>query len=121
MSTEKITESFYHACRGIKSVFKSERNFRIQTICGALAITLALYLPVKNWELILVILMVVLVLLMEIVNTVFEYFTDLLKPRLHHYVESVKDIIAGGVLIASLAALIIGLLIFLPYLIKYYP
>lgn len=118
MPAKKIKESFYHASRGIKSVFKSERNFRMQVFFGALAIILALYLPVKNWELILVILMVVLVLLMEMVNTVFEYFTDLLKPRLHHYVEAVKDIMAGGVLISSIAAAVIGLLIFLPYLIK---
>ncbi|OGH88735.1 MAG: hypothetical protein A3J93_01405 [Candidatus Magasanikbacteria bacterium RIFOXYC2_FULL_42_28] len=118
MSTKKITESFYHACRGLQSVFRSERNFRFQVLAGVVALALALYLPLKIWELILVILMVILVLLAEIVNTVFEYFTDLLKPRLHHYVEAVKDIMAGGVLVASVGAVVIGLLIFLPYLIK---
>jgi len=118
MSKGSIVESFYHACRGLVSVFKSERNFRIQIFLGIIAISAGIYLPLKNWELILVILMVVMVLSMEIVNTVFEYFTDLLKPRLHHYVGSVKDIMAGGVLIASVGALVMGLLIFLPYLVK---
>lgn len=118
MPKNSIIASLYHAARGLKSVFESERNFRIQIFFGICAIGLALYLPVKNWELILVILMVILVLVMEMVNTVFEYFTDLLKPRLHHYVELVKDIMAGGVLISSIGALIIGLLIFFPYLLK---
>ncbi|MEK7189672.1 MAG: diacylglycerol kinase [Patescibacteria group bacterium] len=40
---------------------------------------------------------------------------DILKPRLHLGVEAVKDIMAAAVLIASFTALIIGLIIFIPY------
>ena len=69
---------------------------------------------------ILVLLMVVAVLVMEILNTVFEYFADMLKPRIHHYVHLIKDIMAGAVLITSLGAFFIGLIIFLPYLLEWY-
>jgi undecaprenol kinase len=58
------------------------------------------------------------VLAMELLNTALEYFTDLLKPRLHHYVLVIKDTMAAAVLITSLGALIIGLIIFIPHFIR---
>jgi diacylglycerol kinase len=55
---------------------------------------------------------------MEILNTALEKFTDLLKPRLHHYVSYIKDIMAGGVLITAIGALVGGGLLFYPYLVR---
>jgi diacylglycerol kinase len=40
----------------------------------------------------------------------------MLKPRIHSYVAVIKDLMAATVLIASLAAIIIGGIIFFPYL-----
>lgn len=102
--------------RGLKHVFKSEQNFRIQTVVGLFVLIAAFYLPLRNWEVILVVLLVLLVLLVEILNTVFEYFSDLLKPRLNSYVRIIKDIMAGAVLLTSIVALVIGTIIFWPYL-----
>ena len=55
---------------------------------------------------------------MEILNTVLEYLIDLLKPRLHHYVHVIKDVMAGAVLLTALIALAVGVVIFYPYLVK---
>jgi diacylglycerol kinase len=55
---------------------------------------------------------------MELLNTALEYFTDLLKPRLHHYVSLIKDIMAAAVLLTALGSAVIGLIIFLPHFIK---
>ena len=116
LSFQRLIKSFADAFRGLRHVFKSEQNFRIQVLLGFLVLIAALYLPLRNWEVILLILLVLLVLLVEILNTVFEYFSDLLKPRLHHYVGVIKDVMAGAVLLTSLVALIIGMIIFYPYL-----
>lgn len=113
-----LLKSLKHAGRGLKFVFKSELNFRIQTLAAAVAIILAFVFPLLRWERILIFLLIILVLLMEILNTAVEYLNDLLKPRLHHYVGVVKDIMAGAVLLVSLSALGIGLYIFLPYFLK---
>ena len=59
-----------------------------------------------------------LLLILEIINTIFERLLDLLKPRLHQYVKDIKDMTAAAVFISSLAAIIIGLIIFLPPLIQ---
>ena len=116
MIFSRLIKSFADAFRGLKHVFKSEQNFRIQVLTGVLVVFVAFWLPLQIWERILVILLVLLVLLVEILNTVFEYFSDLLKPRLHHYIYVIKDVMAGAVLLTSLVAMVVGIIIFYPYL-----
>ncbi|MBP6859301.1 MAG: diacylglycerol kinase [Candidatus Magasanikbacteria bacterium] len=116
MFFSRTIKSFAAAGRGLVHVFKSEQNFRIQVLIGLVVLFGAFYLPLQVWEKILILLLVLLVLLVEILNTVFEYFSDLLKPRLHHYVYVIKDVMAGAVLLTSIVALVVGLIIFFPYL-----
>ena len=58
--------------------------------------------------------------MMEILNTALEYFTDLLKPRLHSYVYTIKDLMSAAVLVSSLGAVTVGLIIFIPYLVDFF-
>lgn len=120
MALWPLIKSFRSAARGLWLVFKSERNFKIQLFLGILALLAAFYFPLKVWERAAVLLLIMVVLVMEIFNTVVEYFTDLLKPRLHHYVGVIKDVMAGAVLITSLGAFIVGSIIFLPYFLEWY-
>ncbi len=118
--TEKIKSlyrSFGHATRGVKRVFQTEQSFRIQVIAGAIVVFLTFVLPLAVWELVLVLLLVALVLILELINSVFERLVDSFRPRLHPVVGEIKDIMAATVLIASIFAAIIGIIIFGPYLI----
>lgn len=117
MSISRLIKSFTDAFRGLKFTFSHEQNFRIQLFLALVVIVFALVFPLKVWEVILLILLIVTVLTVELLNTALEYFADLLKPRLHHYVFVIKDIMAGAVLISSVGALAIGLIIFLPHFI----
>lgn len=113
----RLFQSFKDAARGLAHTFRSEQNFRVQTAAALAALILAFYFPLKIWEVILIILLAVMVLTMELLNTALENLADLLKPRLHHYVFLVKDIMAAAVLVTALGALVIGLIIFLPHFI----
>ncbi len=115
MSIQGFGHSVTHAWRGLVTVFKSEQNFRLQILIAIIVTALAVYFPLRVWEVILLILLMMLVLMMELLNTAIEYFADLLKPRLHHYVLVVKDIMAAAVLLVSLGSAIIGIIIFLPH------
>ncbi len=115
MSVKSLFNSFSAAFAGLKHTFQHEQNFRLQVLLAILVLIVTVYFPLKVWEVILVILMLVAVLAMELLNTALEYFADLLKPRLHHYVSVIKDIMAAAVLITSLGALIVGLIIFVPH------
>ena len=117
ISMKKFLKSTKSAIKGLRSVFKTEQNFRIQLYLAILVLVLSIYFQISKFEWMIVMLLILLVLLTEIVNTVIEKFNDLLKPRLHHYVYAIKNIMAGAVFLVSIIALIIGLIIFTPYFI----
>ena len=114
----RFFQSLRDALRGLVYVFRTEQNFRLQTLGGAVALALAVIFQVPTWQAVFIIFLIAAVITMELLNTALEHFTDLLKPRLHHYVMAIKDIMAAAVLVTSLGALLIGLIIFIPYFIK---
>lgn len=115
VSIKRLFKSFHYASRGIMLAWKSEQSFRVQ-VCAALVVLLLIWwFAVPLWQAIALVLLIISVLTLELINSVLERFVDVFKPRLHHMVHDIKDLMAGAVLIASLGALIVGLLIFLPY------
>lgn len=118
LKKKELYKSIVHAFRGLRNVYVAERNFRLQVFSALAALVLAVYLPLKTWELLLVILSAASVLVMEIINTVIEKLNDVLKPRVHPQVQVIKDITAGAVLLVSLTALLVGLIIFIPHIVN---
>ena len=57
-----------------------------------------------------------IVVMGELFNTAIERLVDLVSPERHPVAGQVKDIAAGAVLVCAVAAAIIGLIIFIPYL-----
>ena len=110
-----ILKSFRYAWRGFCYAYKNEQSFRIQFFVSIIVIFLMIIFRVTVLEAIILVLVMVMVLVLELINTVFEQLSDILKPRVHSYVEVIKDVTAAAVLVASVAALAVGLLIFLPY------
>lgn len=115
---KKLFRSVKYAFKGIKETFKKEQNFRIQILVASMVGLLSFYFHIKIWEAIAVILSILMVLVLELINTTFEKMVDMLAPRIHPYAKDIKDIMAATVLIASVCALIIGILIFWPYIVK---
>lgn len=111
----KLQESFRYALKGFGYVLRREQNFRIQVAASVIVIIVMILLRVKSWEAVALLLVIGSVLILELINTIFEALMDILKPRMHHYVAIIKDIMAAAVLLASLGAVIIGLLILGPY------
>lgn len=115
INLKAILRSVRYAVRGIRSAYRTEQNFRIDVYIALITFAFMLYFGVTWGELVVLTMMIMLVMILELVNTGVEKMIDLFKPRLHYYAEVVKDILAGAVLIASLGALFIGFLIFYPY------
>lgn len=112
----RLIRSVRHATFGMLSVYRTERNFRIQSAAALFANTLALVLPLSTGERLLILVVSVSVLVLELVNTAVERLLDLLKPRLNEYAGEVKDVMAGAVLIASVSSVIVGTCIFWPHM-----
>ena len=111
----RLFKSFVYAFRGLIKTFKEEQNLRIQAIAGLAALCLAWLLKIDRIEWALLIIVIFLVILVEIINSAVERAADVLKPRIDSYVKEIKDIMAAAVMIASIAAVIVGLIIFAPY------
>lgn len=113
---QKMLRSLRYAAKGVRVVFREEHSFRVQVGVAAIVLAAMFLLGLRTPEKALLTLAMTFVLVLELMNSIFERMVDLLKPRVHHYVEDIKDIMAGSVLVASIGAVIIGVMIFLPYL-----
>ncbi|HBW73751.1 MAG TPA: hypothetical protein DEF59_00615 [Candidatus Magasanikbacteria bacterium] len=113
---QKLIKSFSFALRGIATVFKEEQNFRLQ-LAGTLLVFIGIwFFRLKVWQISALTLVIIIVLVLELINSIMERFVDVVSPRLHSQAKDIKDIMAGAVLIASIGSVIIGVLIFLPYI-----
>ncbi len=113
---ERLKKSFQYAGKGLLKVFQEEQNIRIQTITAIVAIFFAVYYKIERVEWMFLIFSIILVLLMEVLNSAIERVADVFKPRISTYVKEIKDIMAGSVLLSSMLAIIIGIIIFYPYI-----
>jgi len=104
--------------RGLRYVVNHEKNFQNQLLAAFLVIIAMIYFQVTRAEMVVLMLVIAGVLIMELFNTVMERVVDILKPRIHPYARLIKDLMAASVLLASLLAIVIGILIFYPYILE---
>ena len=114
-SFRKLFKSFRYAVRGLKYVLKNEQNFQIEILGGIFVVILMYLFPTRSLEKIALFIVIFAVLVMELINTIFERVVDMLKPRVHPYAQLVKDVMAAAVLLSSIGAVIVGIIIFWPY------
>jgi len=118
MSFEKFIRSrsaaFGHAFRGWWHVLQTQHNAWIHSVVatGIVAMGLWLGLPPRDWA--VIVLTIAIVFTAEFINTAIEAVVDLASPVHHPLAKVGKDVGAGAVLIAALAAALVGLLILGP-------
>ena len=112
---KQFSRSISYAFRGLKYTVKNEKNFQNELFIGFLVVLAMIYFQTTRTETVVLIIIIMAVLIMELLNTIMERVVDILKPRVHPYARLIKDLMAASVLVAALLAVIVGLLIFLPY------
>lgn len=111
--------SFKYAWAGVRYAFITQRNFRIHTIIGTLAISLGFFLQITPVEMAVIIITCALVMILELINTALESVVDLtVKQTYHELAKIAKDCAAGAVLLAAIAAVLVASLILLPPLLQ---
>lgn len=107
-------KGFRYAINGLITAFTSELNLKIHAIATLLVLLAGWYFEITAIEWVVVVLAIGLVISSEMINTAIEYFVDLVSPEIHPTAGKIKDISAGAVLMAALAAFIAGMIIFIP-------
>lgn len=106
--------SFRHAFAGWWYVLRTQHNAWIHALASVVVLAVALGLGLGRTDWALLILTVAMVWVAEFVNTAVETLVDLLSPDIHPLAKIAKDVAAASVLIAALAAVVIGILILGP-------
>ena len=112
---KKLLKSFKFAFSGLKIILEEEHAFKIMFLVAILVIIAMFYFNLPLTQKAVLFAMIILVLILELVNSVIEKVLDFVCSGLNGKVKIIKDVLAGIVLLASLGAAILGLLIFLPY------
>jgi diacylglycerol kinase len=110
----RLIKSFGYAFTGIHRLLRSEPNTRIHLLATACALIAGKILRISNSEWCIILIVIALVWASEAFNTAIEKLTDHLFPGYHETARIAKDISAGAVLVCAIAALVCGLIIFLP-------
>jgi diacylglycerol kinase len=118
---KRFFASFGFAGKGIALAFRSQPNFKTQFVIAAIITVLGLVLRLAVIEWLCLSLAMGLVLSMEIANTAIEKLVDMVTRERHPVAGQVKDLAAGAVLVASIVAAIVGLLIFIPRVVAWWP
>lgn len=111
---QRRVASFGHAFRGIWLALRSELHLQFHAVATVVVIGLGFYFSLTATEWMMVALAVGTVWTAELVNTAIEALTDLVSPEYHPLAGKAKDVAAGAVLVAAIAALVVGLFIFGP-------
>jgi undecaprenol kinase len=118
VNVKSFINSVRYALRGLKYAYKHEQNFRIQIFCGILVCALVFFFEVSRRDILLLVFVVGSVLVLELINTTFEQFLTIVEPKIQSYAQVMKDVMASAVFIVSILALVVGTMIFWPYIAK---
>lgn len=107
--------SFQYAWTGITYAFQTQRNFRIHTVIGIVAVSLSLILNLSAVKISIIGLTIGAVMAMELLNTSIESIVDLsVGQSFHELAKIAKDCAAGAVMIFALAAVLVAGVLILP-------
>ena len=84
-------------------------------ILGLAAVAAGFALGISRVDWLAIVLCIIVVSVAEVVNTAIESAVDLASPEWHELARAAKDAAAGAVLLASAGSVIVGLIVFAPY------
>lgn len=116
MSLRRFWKSLWHALDGLVRIAEEEQSFRLQMLAAAVVFGLMIVMPsLQIWERVALTFMVVMVLVLEILNSIIERLIDAVEPKISSMVKDIKDMMAAAVLLTAIAATMIGIFIFWPH------
>lgn len=107
-------KSFQFAFAGIFKFFATEHNARLHLIAGIAVLILSIVVRVSSSEALALTIAIALVWMAEMFNTCIEKIMDMITQDYQSSVKVIKDISAGAVLVAAIAAFVIGVVVFIP-------
>jgi diacylglycerol kinase len=119
MKHPDFKHSFRYAVEGILRTFKQERNFKVHLCIAALVLILGAVMHLSAVEFAALIVVIVMVLSAELLNTAVERTVDLIcGDRVEPLAKAAKDAAAGAVLVTAAGAAVVGAIVFLGRIVR---
>ena len=109
--------SLRFAIHGIFQFFLRERNGQIQGVIALVVMAAGFFFGITKAEWLYVLICTALVISLEMLNSAIERVCNMYTTEFHPAIKIIKDVAAAAVLWSALISLIIGVIIFLPYVI----
>ena len=109
-------KSVGYAFKGMMILIKTEKSIQLQFAIAIIVTIAGFYYNISTTEWMIQLIMIALVMSIEGANTAIEYIADFIHPEHHPKIGLIKDIGAGAVFIASIIAVIIAGIIYIPKL-----
>ncbi len=111
MPLRKWIKSANHAIEGILHAAKTQRHMRYHLYTAVLILLLSFSLGISWLEFTALVVLSIMVISVEMLNTAIEAITDVLFKEYDPRAKAIKDIAAGAVLITAMGAVVIGYII----------
>ena len=109
----RVWNAFHYSMAGLAAAYRNEDAFRQEVWLAVLLIPLALWLPASGTGKALMIACVLLVIVVELVNSAVEAAVDRISLEHHHLAKRAKDIGSAAVFVALVNAVVVwGLVLF---------
>ncbi len=108
--------SLVFAWKGLCYLVSKENSFKYQLFFSLLIIGIGFYFQIKASEWIAQLIMMALVLSVEGLNSSIELLADYIQPQYDSKIGKLKDVAAGAVLVTGIFALVVLLIIYIPYI-----
>ncbi len=110
-----IGARFKHALRGVRVLVRGQRNARIHLTAAVLVVVMGMFWAIRPGEWLALVLAIGGVWTAEALNTGIELLADAVHPDQHALIRDAKDVAAAGVLVMAACAVVMGLIVFVPY------
>jgi undecaprenol kinase len=116
--SQPLLGSFSYAVTGILTALLSERNMSIHLISSIVVFLFSIYFSITKMEWIVILFAIGGMFSLELINTAIERVVDLVTKEYHPLAKQAKDIAAGAVFLYAVLSVIVGNIIFIPYIFK---
>jgi diacylglycerol kinase (ATP) len=106
-------KSFGYAIKGFLAACKTETHLKFHVLAAVMVTALGFYVKLNAIEWCIIVLCIASVIAAELFNTAIEKVVDLVSPNYHKTAGFIKDVSAAAVLVLSVAAAIVGCIIFI--------
>ncbi|WP_224483090.1 diacylglycerol kinase family protein [Robertkochia aurantiaca] len=110
----KRLKSIRYASKGAYLLLKTEPSIQIQFVIGILVTIAGFVFEISAVEWMIQVLVIAAIMSVEGLNTAVEKIADFIHPDPDINIGFIKDIAAGAVFIIAMAAVVIGLIIYVP-------